>query len=678
MIHVILPKECLVPHTPRTATLSAALLLAATLLLPLGIPGGTAHASPGLPVDGGQHAQQWAAVAQEYPGIAVAEDVEIPMSDGTILRATVYRPADAAGNPIAEPLPALLNLTPYTRLVDTLVDAVTEHPELRPLLDSVIADASLWDAPLDGLHELAQVIPGGGARLLGINRDLIRSGYVQVIADVRGTGYSQGAWQVLQGREQQDSLEILDWISKQDWSNGDTAMAGISYSAINSLQAAALRPPSLKAVFAVEPAEDLAHDIVMTGGAGGVGFMPLWIALVNGLKFLPSLDALLTGQFDPAWLADRFADPLVMGPELVEAALLGSGPAAHDGAFYAGINPAIENIAVPTFVVGAYHDIFSRGQARVFERLQLPAARKKLLMGQNYHINPGYRTGGPGQPPTLDTLESAWFDRWVRGVPNGIENYGPIISDQMGGGWTATTALPRPGSQPRKLYLDAAASGTAPHAAHDGSLGDAPAGPARLSIGPGVQNACSRDAALGTAGLLTILGAQCTRDNRTAETEALTFTSEPFGTTTSVSGPMNLRLVTTTDLPEGMWHVTVQDVAPDGTSTTLTSGGLLSSRRAIDQARSTTTANGDYLDAVHPLTRGSVQPVIPGQRTVLDIDLRHTDALLEPGHRLRVSVAAGNPVRYLPLLPSLAATGLQPQHIELDPAAPSWLLLTTK
>ncbi|GGC62045.1 CocE/NonD family hydrolase [Hoyosella rhizosphaerae] len=662
------------PRTRRIRTSTAALLLTGTLLFPL-VP---AAATPSLPPDGGASAAQWQGDARAYSNIAATEDVDITMSDGTLLRATVYRPTDAHGNPIAEPLPVVLNLTPYTRLVNTLVDAITEHPQLRPLLDSVIADANVWGEPFDGIHELAQAIPGGGARVLGVNRDLVRSGYVQVIVDVRGTGYSHGTWDVLQAREQKDSVEILQWASEQPWSNGATAMAGISYSAINSLQAASHRPPSLKAVFAVEPAEDLAHDIVMTGGAGGVGFMPLWIGLVNGLKFLPSLEALLAGNFDPAWLADRLADPLVMGEELLEAALFADGIAAHDGPFYAGINPNIENIAVPTFVVGAYHDIFARGQVRIYDRLQLPASQKKLLMGQNFHINPGYRTGGAGQPPTLDVLERTWFDRWVRGVPNGIESYGPIVSDQMGGDWTVTSAIPRAGSEPRKLHLHSTASGTASHALHDGSLRPEPSGPARLSVGPGVQNVCSRDAAVGTAGIVAILGAQCTRDNRFAETEALTFTSEPYAHRLEVSGPMNLRLVTTTDLPEGMWHVTVQDVSPDGLSTTVNSGGLLSSRRAIDASRSTTTATGDYLDAVHPLTRDSVLSVVPGERTVLDIDLRHTDFVLKPGHRLRVTVAAGNPVRYLPLIPSLAATGLQPQHVELDPGQPSWLMFTAK
>ena len=65
--------------------------------------------------------------------------------------------------------------------------------------------------------------------VFGINRNLVRSGYVQVL-DVRGTGASQGKWQILGMREQKDSLELIDWVTTQKWCNGRVGMAGWSYS----------------------------------------------------------------------------------------------------------------------------------------------------------------------------------------------------------------------------------------------------------------------------------------------------------------------------------------------------------------------------------------------------------------------------------------------------------------
>ena len=34
----------------------------------------------------------------------------------------------------------------------------------------------------------------------------------------------------------------------------------------------------------------------------------------------------------------------------------------------------------------------------------------------------------------MDVLALAWFNRWVRGQRNGIEDYGPVTVDQLGTG----------------------------------------------------------------------------------------------------------------------------------------------------------------------------------------------------------------------------------------------------
>ncbi|WP_432765791.1 CocE/NonD family hydrolase C-terminal non-catalytic domain-containing protein [Nocardia cyriacigeorgica] len=67
------------------------------------------------------------------------------------------------------------------------------------------------------------------------------------------------------------------------------------------------------------------------------------------------------------------------------------------------------------------------------------------------------------------------------------------------------------------------------------------------------------------------------------------------------------------------------------------------------------------------------QPTVPGEPTVLDISLRATDAVLQPGHRLRVDIFAGNFPRSVPTGPTLVESRLAPQHLQLDPKAPSWV-----
>ena len=72
-------------------------------------------------------------------------------------------------------------------------------------------------------------------------------------------------------------------------------------------------------VFAVEPGVGLLRDVVAPGGAAGAGFLPLWLAAVNGIKWMPNVPAALTGGLAPGWLEGRTASPFTMGPELVQA-----------------------------------------------------------------------------------------------------------------------------------------------------------------------------------------------------------------------------------------------------------------------------------------------------------------------------------------------------------------------
>lgn len=632
---------------------------------------------------GGVDAQRWTAVADappQYPGVAIEWDVPITMSDGTVLKANVYRPADAQGRAVDTPMPTVLNITPYTKLVGNLVDSIQQIPGVsEPVLD-FLAGLNFAGTPFDGITELTQAVDGGGLRVFGVDRALVQNGYAQMVVDARGTGFSQGTWDVLGPREQQDSAEIIDWASRQPWSDGTVGMSGISYSAINSVQAAALAPPALKAIFPVEPGNDLLRDIVGTGGALGVGFMPLWLILVNTLKFVPDVQSVLQGNFDTRWLMDRLADPTTLIPELANAF---TAPTiedlrpetlnvAQDGRFYEEMSADLENVAIPTMIYGGWHDIFTNSQPRIYNDISVEPGRKQLVMGNGYHVNPGAGFGRPGNPPRLDVLQRAWFDKWLKGIDNGIENYGPVTMFQQGGGWTTSETFPRAGAQSERRYLSAAPSGTAGHSLHDGSLTENSVAPARLTVAPGLRGLCSRANAIGTAGSGAIFGSACTEDARFNEAEALTFTTEPMTERTEISGATNVRLNTVLDRPDGFWAVTMNDVAPDGTSTPITHGALQASLRAIDEEKSTRSPNGDYVDAKPRLTLESRQPLVPGEPTTVDINLLPTDAVIAPGHRIRIDVFAASIPRYLPLGPMLVDSQLAPQHVQLDPTRPSF------
>ncbi|GAB2657214.1 CocE/NonD family hydrolase [Nocardia goodfellowii] len=663
--------------TKRRRLFRTLIALGAVVVVSTGLV--SAQATP----DGGALGAAWTAThdgPRTYPQVHIEWDVPITMSDGTVLKGNVYRPADAAGVPIAEQTPTIVSLTPYTKLVSNLADSAQSIPVLSDLLVEALKGFDLSAFGLGGVTEMTRALPAGLGRVFSVDRKLVQSGYTQVVVDVRGTGFSQGIWQVFGEREQQDGVEVVEWAARQPWSTGSVGMTGVSYSAINQLQTAERKPEALKAIFPVVPGSDLLRDIAATGGGVGIGFLPMWLLAVNSAKLVPNVQSMLTGSFDWKWLADRAADPLTFFNYLLAALTIPSiaevpdyllGLLQDDSLIRTAWLGQPERIEIPTFIYGGWHDIFTYSSPRAFRAVNVPAGQKKLIMGDTYHLTSGSGLGLPGGPPRLDVLQRAWFDKWLKGIDNGIDDYADVTVWQQGGGWTSTTEFPRPGMDYRRMYLSPEVSGTA-RSVHDGSLTAAPGGAARLTVAPGLTGVCSRDSATGTAGLTAALDL-CAKDDRINESNGLTFTSAPVTEPTQISGPIAVHLNTVLDATDGYWAVTVNDVAPDGRSTVWTSGQLQASLRKVNEAKSTRSPNGDYTDPYPILTLADRLPLVPGEPTIVDIGLPATDGILQPGHRLRIDVYALNFPRGLPLRPLLNESELKPQHLELDPNRPSWV-----
>ncbi|WP_433659859.1 CocE/NonD family hydrolase [Nocardia sp. CA-128927] len=665
----------------RYALRTAALLVAAVALSPFLSP--SAAATPVGP-DGGPTGAAWAATEdgpQQYPNVFIEWDVPITMSDGTVLKGNVYHPADAAGQPISAPTPTIVNMTPYTKLGSMIADSMISVPWLSDAVLQVARDIDLSGTPFSGITDLTRALGGGLLRNFTVDRQLIKSGYTQVVVDVRGTGFSQGDWDLLRYREQQDTVEVIDWTARQPWSTGNIGMNGVSYSGLNQLQVAAKNPPALKAIFPVVPSRNPFRDLVAPGGAIGVTFMPAWLLAVNGAKLMPDLASLARGQFDMKWLTDRLADPftfvdallnVLITPEIDQLDPKVQALLQADSPFRQSWETDPSRITVPTFVTGGWHDVFVNSQADVYRQIPLPPGQKQLFVGDGYHISNGNESGRPGLPPRMDVLQRAWFDKWLKGIDNGIDEYGPVTVRQQGGGWITSLSFPQPGVDYRRMYLSAAPSGTAT-SVHDGSLFGGPSPTVdRLTVGPGLTGVCSRDMAQESAGATSIIDG-CSKDSRIQELGGLTFTSAPVAEPTSISGPIAVRLNTVHDATDGYWTVTVNDVAPDGQSSVLSSGQLVSSLRAIDEGRSTRLPNGDYTEPVPDLSLDTRLPTVPGEPTALDISVPGIEAVLQPGHRLRVDVYAGNFPRGLPPMPLLVDSGLRPQHLLLDQNQPSFV-----
>jgi putative CocE/NonD family hydrolase len=218
---------------------------------------------------------------------------------------------------------------------------------------------------------------------------LVQRGYVQVITDVRGTGGSQGTWDSFGTREQRDGAEIVEWTAspQRSWSDGKVATFGASYMAINQLFTAAQHPRGLKAAFPIVPADDIYRDVVASGGQVDAGFIPLWLGLVTATGVLPptstGADPVMASGVMAAHLGGAGAFQL---PTLMSS--LTGGDLAYDGPFYRLRSPAsvLDQVRVPTFVVGGWYDIFQRGEPLVYEQLRRNGVPTRLLMGPWTHV----------------------------------------------------------------------------------------------------------------------------------------------------------------------------------------------------------------------------------------------------------------------------------------------------
>lgn len=177
-------------------------------------------------------------------GMQIDWDVPIPMDDGIVLRADVYRPIGEGKYPV------IMNHGTYAKWVH-LEDAYPNpwnkmkenHPEV---MAGSTNQYQTWEA----------VDP----------EKWVPDGYICVRVDSRGAGRSPGYLHPWSPRETKDYHDCIEWAAKQPWCSGKVGLCGISYYAMNQWQVAGLQPPHLTAMCAWEGAADFYRDVTFHGG----------------------------------------------------------------------------------------------------------------------------------------------------------------------------------------------------------------------------------------------------------------------------------------------------------------------------------------------------------------------------------------------------------------------------
>ena len=141
--------------------------------------------------------------AEPSYGVHAELDVMVEMRDGVRLATDIYRPVDeATGEPIEEPLPVLLDRTPYGKR-----GRMERHGE--------------WFA---------------------------KRGYVVAVQDCRGRFNSEGDYYIFVN-EAEDGHDTVEWLAEQDCCDGQVGTIGTSYGAWVQSALATQNPPHLSAMF---------------------------------------------------------------------------------------------------------------------------------------------------------------------------------------------------------------------------------------------------------------------------------------------------------------------------------------------------------------------------------------------------------------------------------------------
>ncbi len=595
----------------------------------------------------------WSPQAATY-GTGSLRDLPVTMSDGTVLRVDVYFPTTAGTTTPANGLfPVLLQQTPYGKAF--IVDA------------SAIANTNV--------------------------EYLVDRGYIVVIADVRGTGDSGGTFDLFDPVQSTDGATLARWAAKLPQSNGEVGLFGESYMGINqfqTVQAAGSGSP-IKAMFPIISGNDLYADTVTQGGIPDTEFAATYVALLSGLNLSnpalqPVVEAAESGNSDE--LASGLASltptetahsqVLVSFLKLVLDVESGQGDDAFDQSYWAARSPAQDLASVvkdniPAFLVGGWNDLFEQGEPLNYVGLQNLAdgrsqytamtpgqavtPRYQLLMGPWQHVTTG--TG-----VNMSALELEWFDTWLLGEHTPLATTTtPLHLDiqNSGGTWVDAAQWPLPAATPTSYYFDAGRSGSDAASPNDGVL--SPQAPTAVTGGDtvawtGTTSPCDIQTDQWGAGALA-LGFQsldtndpCDLNDVTLGTGpgALTYTTAPVDSPEVLAGPIDATLYTTSTGTDTELAATVEAVSPSGDSVPLSSGALDGDQRAVDQARSWTTADGQMLLPVHPLTQASQEPIVPGVVTRQDIAIFPTMAELPTGWRLRVTISTGDTPHLFPTL----------------------------
>ncbi|MEA3003063.1 MAG: uncharacterized protein QOH81_1851 [Sphingomonadales bacterium] len=437
-------------------------------------------------------------------------------------------------------------------------------------------------------------------------------GYVVVQVARRGNGQSFGERRGYHDRnEAQDAYDMVDWLSRQPWSDGRVGIYGCSNTGDAAMHAVTMRPPALKAAFAGCFSWHK-YDAFRRGGIfaqWGTGAARTIAEDMNQRPVDADPDKLLlrqaaeehqrsTSLFE-MWKQLPYRDSF---SPLVASRFWAEGSAAS----YAD---QLRRSGVAVYVVGGWWDEL-RDQGLI-AHLNLPGSR--IVIGPWQHC--------ANDDFALVQEAHRFFDQYLKGIDTGLSAEPPIhyftVNAPAGSAWRSSATWPVAGMQPRTFLFGA-----------DGALAD----PGRARAGPAA--AFEVDYAAPCVGKGSGPYAQPCHPTRGARFYA----GAPLLRDTEVTGNGSVDLWMAADAPDANLFAYLEDVAPDGSVRVVTEGRLKASLRRMAEAPWKMPRGVPW----HRSHAEDAEPLKPGQPARLVFELMPTSYIFKSGHRIQLTVAGAD------------------------------------
>ena len=461
----------------------------------------------------------------------------------------------------------------------------------------------------------------------------IRDSYVVARVDIRGTGNSQGRTIPYEYSEIElsDGDAVIAWLAKQDWSNGNVGMFGISWGGFNSIQMAVRKPPALKAFVALMATEDLYQEDVHY--MDGIIHIDSWMMsndLSNAMPGAPEF------RLDEDWLRNRFE---------VEPSVFTYMREQRDGPFWdrASARDKYEQILIPGYYIGGWYDGYRDSPPRMLEHVKAPV---KAMIGPWDHYYPHNAWPAPQVEWRHEAVR--WFDQWLKGNDTGIldePRFAVYVRDwhppgrgvdEVPGHWRWEEGWPIERSVTKTFY-----------AGWDHELSSSPSIQATHSL--------KYKPSVGLAGGGPVMWwGNIPPDQQSMDDYSLIYDSQPLDSPLEILGMPRAILKVSADVSRANWVVRICDVAPDG---------------------SVTQVGGAAFNGTHRKSAREPEDLIPGKVFPLEIEMHFTSWVFPKGHRIRFAI---NNAQWPMLWPTpyqmtttLAIGGVEGARVELPVVPPA-------